>query len=95
MTAKHAGTFHIKGQRFHISEGNGAVYVTSIHPYDDAEYHYARKFLTSTAWGICLNGKLQRMVESRDGSEITPQQIARWLLKADQDANAQPVRSTW
>lgn len=95
MKPRHAGAFHIKGQRFHISEGNGAVYVTSIHPYDDAEYHYARRIPASNIWGIYLNGKLQRKIGNRDGSEITPQQIVRWLLKADQDANVQPVRFTW
>ena len=95
MTPRHTGAFHIGGQRFHITEGNGAVYVTSIHPYDDAEYHYAIRKQGTSSWGIYLNGKLQRRVEGRDGSEIAPQQIARWLLKADREANIQPVRATW
>lgn len=95
MKPRHAGAFHIGGQRFHITEANGAVHVTSIHPYDDAEYHYAIRKPDRPGWGIYLNGKLQRRVEGHDGSELTPEQIARWLLKADRDANVQPVRATW
>lgn len=42
MKPKHIRAFEIDRQRFHVTERtDGKLQVSSIHPYDETEYHWA------------------------------------------------------
>ena len=42
MKPKHIRAFYIGRQRFHVTDrGNGTLQVSSIHPYDETDYHWA------------------------------------------------------
>lgn len=42
MKPKHIRAFYIGRQRFHVTDrGDGTLQVSSIHPYDETDYHWA------------------------------------------------------
>lgn len=42
MNPKHIRAFYIGHQRFHVTDrGDGTLQVSSIHPYDETDYHWA------------------------------------------------------
>lgn len=86
MKSKHIRAFYIGRQLFHVTDrGDGALQVSSIHPYDETDYHWAYQ-ASKSCWHICREGRKVSVVASMDGSEITPETVAQFLLQADNDA---------
>ena len=84
--------------RFAVHESaDGAVQVTRISPYDETEYHWASKSAGRNHWRIIRNGHTVSTVSPFIGGKAdkaaeprSPEQIAYFLIKADQDANLEP-----
>ncbi len=95
MKPKHIRAFEIEGTRFHVTDrGDGTLQVSSIHPYDETEYHWAYR-ASKSVWHICRNCRKVSSIGSMSGSEITEETIAQFLLQADKDAQLQPRRAIW
>ena len=76
---------------------DGAVQVTRISPYDETEYHWASKSAGRNFWRIIRNGRkvstISPFLASKpdEASEaLSPEQIAYFLIEADQKANLEP-----
>lgn len=101
MKPKHTRAFEIDcqpgsgRQRFHVTDrGDGTLQVTSIHPYDETEYHWAMQ-TSKSCWHIYRDGRKVSTIASESGTEITPEVIARFLLQADRDAQLKPRPAIW
>ena len=95
MNPKHIRAFYIGHQRFHVTDrGDGTLQVSSIHPYDETDYHWAYQ-ASKSCWHICREGRKVSVLASMNGSEITPETVAQFLLKADSDAQLKPHRTIW
>ena len=103
MNPKHVRAIYIGRQRFHVTDrGDGTLQVTSIHPYDETEYHWAYQ-ASKSCWRICRSvqrgcrtvNEVVSTVGSMSGSEITPETIAQFLLEADEKAQLKPRRAIW
>ena len=95
MKPKHIRAFYIGRQRFHVTDrGDGRLQVSSIHPHDETDYHWAFQ-ASKSCWHICREGRKVSVVASMDGSEITPETVAQFLLQADNDAQLKPRRAIW
>ena len=89
--------------RFHVYEmEDGSVQVTSIHPYDETEYHWAHKLAGKNFWRINRAGRHVSTISAfigdrpdEDAEPLSPQQIAYFLIKADEDAHLEPRRAIW
>ena len=96
-------TFRVKGQIFSAKiYADGRIYVQSIHPYDETEYHWARKSAGKNFWRINREGRHVSTISAFVDKEpdhtaepLSPQQIAYFLIKADEDAQLKPRPAIW
>ena len=95
MTPRHIRAFQIGRQRFHVTDrGDGTLQVSSIHPYDETEYHWAQQ-ASKSCWHIYRTGGKRRVLCSIDGDEITPEAIAQYLLQLDREEQLKPRPAIW
>lgn len=95
MQPKHIRAFTIGRQRFHVTDrGNGTLQVSSVHPYDETHYHWAYQ-ASKSCWHIYREGRKVSVVASINGSEITPEMVAQFLLEANSNAQLKPRRAIW
>lgn len=95
MKAKHIRAFEINRQRFRVTDcGDGTLQVTSIHPYDETNYHWAKQD-SKFCWHIYREGGDISVIVNVNNSEITPETVAQFLLEADRDAQLKPQRAIW
>lgn len=76
--------------RAHL-RNDGRMQVTSIHPYDETEYHWALQ-VSESCWRIYRQHKLCGTLR---GLQITHEDVAKALLKADREAHLEPRRAIW
>ena len=76
---------------------DGGTQVTRISPYDETEYHWALKSADRNVWSILRNGHKVSTVGPFIGGKpdeaceaLSPEQIACFLIEADQKANLEP-----
>ena len=76
---------------------DGAVQVTRISPYDETEYHWASKSADRNFWSIIRNGHKVSTIGTfiatkpdETAEPLSPEQIAYFLIDADQKANLEP-----
>ena len=76
---------------------DGGTQVTRISPYDETEYHWALKSAGRNFWSIIRNGRKVSTISpfiSGEHDEIaeplSPEQIAYFLIEADQKAHLEP-----
>ena len=95
MTPRHIRAFRIGRQRFHVTDrGDGTLQVSSIHPYDETEYHWAQQ-ASKSCWHIYRTGGKRRVLCSIDGGEITPEAVAQYLLQLDREEQLKPRPAIW
>ncbi len=95
MKPKHIRAFQIDRLRFHVTDrGDGTLQVTSIHPYDETEYHWAYQ-VSKSCWHICRNRQRVSTLAHRNGTEIEPEEVAQFLLEADRKANLKRTGGIW
>ena len=95
MTPRHIRAFQIGRQRFHVTDrGDGTLQVSSIHPYDETDYHWAQQ-ASKSCWHIYRTGGKRRVLCSIDGDEITPEAVAQYLLQLDQEEQLKPRPTIW
>lgn len=95
MNPKHIRAFQIGRQRFHVTDrGDGTLQVSSIHPYDETEYHWAQQ-ASKYCWHIYRTGGKRRVLCSIDGDEITPEAVAQYLLQLDREEQLKPRPAIW
>lgn len=86
-------TFRVKGQIFSAKiYADGRIYVQSIHPYDETEYHWAWfPGREDDYWGIYRNGQfVARTRDFYDGADLLPEDVAAVLLDLDERAKLKP-----
>lgn len=94
MKPKHIRAFKVRDQRFHLTDrGDGTLVVTSIHPYDEIEYNWALQ-ASKSRWHIYRCGKIVATVFEHK-EEITPEQIAFCLMRADLEAGLISWNAVW
>ena len=94
MKPKHIRAFKVRGQRFHLTDrGDGTLVVTSIHPYAETEYNWALQ-VSKSHWIIYRNGKFVAAVFEHK-VEVTPEQIAFCLMRADLEAGLISWGAVW
>ena len=76
---------------------DGGTQVTRISPYDETEYHWALKSAGRNFWSILRSGHKVSTIgpfiggKPDEASEaLSPEQIAYFLIEADQKANLEP-----
>ena len=76
---------------------DGALQVTRITPYDETEYHWALKSAGRNFWSIIRNGHKVSTIGTfiatkpdETAEPLSPEQIAYFLIDADQKANLEP-----
>ena len=95
MTPRHIRAFQIGRQRFHVTDrGDGTLQVSSIHPYDETEYHWSQQ-ASKSCWHIYRTGGKRRVLCSIDGDEITPEAVAQYLLQLDREEQLKPRPAIW
>ena len=95
MTPRHIRAFQIGRQRFHVTDrGDGTLQVSSIHPYDETNYHWAQQ-ASKSCWHIYRTGGKRRVLCSIDGDEITPEAVAQYLLQLDREEQLKPRPAIW
>ena len=87
-------TFAIGAQRFsaEIDPRTGTVCVQSIHPYDETEYHWARKS-PAGMWKVYRRGKLVTIFGK--SLNLEPEQVAARLLNLDRQAHLTRTGGIW
>ena len=94
MKPTHIRAFKVRKQLFHLTDrGDGTLVVTSIHPYDEIEYHWAQQ-ASKSCWRIYRCGKIVTTVCEYKG-EITPEENAFCLMRADLGAGLISWNSVW
>ena len=66
-------------------------YVHSIHPYDETEYHWARRSAETGHWIIYLNGRKKAVMSK----VINEKEIAAILLDMDRQAGLKRTGGIW
>ena len=76
---------------------DGSIQVTRISAYDKTEYHWALKSADQNHWRIIRNGRTVSTVgaflegkPARSTDPLSPEQIAYFLIQADDEANLKP-----
>lgn len=79
------------------TRADGAIQVTRISPYDETEYHWALKSASRNFWSIIRNGHKVSTIGTfiatkpdETAEPLSPEQIAYFLIDADQKANLEP-----
>ena len=79
-------------QRFGIKTDprTGTPCISSIHPYDETEYHWARQGVTGHSWFVFRDGKRVCTLGS-----LTEEQVAAELLNLDRAAHLTRTGGIW
>ena len=79
-------------QRFGIKTDprTGTPCISSIHPYDETEYHWARQGVTGHSWFVFRDGKRVCTLSS-----LTEEQVAAELLNLDRAAHLTRTGGIW
>ncbi len=85
-------TFQIGNQSFssRIDPRTGTPCVQSLHPYDETEYHWARKS-SAGVWNVYHCGKQV----ANYPSSLTEEQVAARLLNRDREAHLTRTGGIW
>ena len=95
MRPTHIRAFEVEHTRFHVTDrGDGTLQVTSIHPYDETDYHWAMQ-ASKSAWVIYRAGKKRGVFGSTNGCAVAPESIAEVLLDMDAKAGLKAKRAVW
>ena len=87
-------TFTVDRQPFSARTfADGHTEVTSIHPYDETEYNWALQ-ASKSCWHIYRCGKFVATVFEHK-EEVTPEQIAFCLMRADLEAGPISWDAVW
>lgn len=84
--------FTVGNQKFHSQPSRrNTIQITSVHPYDETEYHWAIQTEDGKKWIIYRDRK---QVTTVDGS-MDEEQVAKELLKLDRAANLKRRGGIW
>ena len=85
-------TITVDRQRFGIETDprTGTLCVSSIHPYDETEYHWARQGVTGHSWFVFRAGKRIATLGT-----LTEEQVAAELLNLDRQAHLTRTGGVW
>ena len=91
----HVRSFEIDRVRFHLTaRTDGLLQLTSIHPYDDTEYHWAI-LRTPTSWDVYRKGRRVTTLRHEHGTTFKAEEAAAQLLNLDAAAHLTPRRAIW
>jgi len=76
--------------RIGIDPRTNATEISSIHPYDETEYHWAYKG-EDKKWKVC---RARRWVYTLNGS-LTEEEVAKELLRLDNEAGLKRTGGIW
>ena len=100
MKTTDSRTFTVDKQRFFIQTDwrTGTPYIQSIHPYDETEYHWARREPLkggSRAWRVYRNGKRICSLWMTGTPLDEEEAVARKLLNLDAEAHLTRRGGIW
>ena len=87
--------FRIRAREFsvHTDPRTGTPCVHSINPYDETEYHWARKDARGNSWTVYLNGKKVAHLDAP--VPISYETVAQVLQNADAAAGLKRRGGIW
>ena len=93
-------TFKIDRQEFFykIDPRTGIPYIKSIHPYDETEYHWARRVAlqsNSREWRVCRGGKYVLTLYFNGAPLNEEENVARYLMRLDAQAQLHRTGGIW
>ena len=91
---KHIRSFQIESIRFTLDDADGKVYLKSIHPYDQTEYHWAVMDPHAGSWQVFRDGRYQITLGSAM-ARLSPEQAASKLLALDRATWLKPRIAIW
>ena len=77
MESKHIRSFEIEHTKFSLESRRGLVYLQSLHPYDDHEYHWAARD-TDGGWRVFKGDRYRMRL-----APMEPEAAAEKLLACD------------
>lgn len=84
----HYETFKIDNRKYDLGERNdGGYQITSIHPYDETEYHWALLRAGQSEWEIWRAGMLCGKLAPKKRQPRSKEQVAAKLYEMDKSAN--------
>ncbi len=100
MKATSFETFTVGKQRFsyQIDHRTGTPCIQSIHPYDETEYHWARREPLKSGlkeWRVYRNGKRVCSLWFKDTILGEKESVAQALLNLDNGANLTRMGGIW
>jgi hypothetical protein len=87
--------FNVDGREFVSVNTNGDLRVSSVNPYDETDYHWARLPRGSACWEIIRDRKTRGGASGRDGATLTTEEVCRLLNQMDKDANLHRTGGIW
>ena len=93
-------TFTVGAQRFsrQIDRRTGTPCISSIHPYDETEYHWARREALKSStreWRVYRNGKRICSIWFEGTPLNEDELVARKLLNLDEEAQLSRTGGIW
>ncbi len=93
-------TITVDRQRFGIKTDprTGTPCISSIHPYDETEYHWARREALKSStreWRVYRNGKRVCSIWLDGAQPDEEEQVARKLLNLDAEAHLTRTGGIW
>lgn len=84
-------------QAFGIHVDGDKIQVSSIHPYDESEYHWAKSMDDGETYIIYINGKMVEMFDDTYGDQASGgfNDIMAELVRLDKEANIKPKKAIW
>lgn len=74
-----------------IDSRTNTIYVHSIHPYDETDYHWARQSENGQKWNVYRSGRLVRNFSG----DLSEEDIAECLLQLDKENNLKRTGGIW
>ena len=93
-------TFTVGAQRFsrQIDRRTGTPCITSIHPYDETEYHWARREALKSStreWKVYRAGKHVLTLYFNGAPLNEDENVARYLMRLDAQAQLHRTGGIW
>lgn len=80
----------VNNQKFVVKSGR-ITFISSIHPYDETEYHWAKQNTDGT-WTVYRDG---RFITKLDFDDMTWGEVAKELLRLDREAKLERTGGIW
>ena len=92
---QHCGFITVGNRRFSKTRIDGTIQIISVNPYDETDYHWARRTPGSTRWQIIRAGKTYDWAIGENGAALTTEEVCKLLDQMDKAANLHRTGGIW